>query len=87
MSARLPVVTSSIGGAPEVIDTSCGMLTEPGNAQAVAAALERLILDRATRQRLGSNGPGRAHSLCDPAVQMPRIAAVLESVVSQGCTC
>ena len=87
MSAGLPVVTSSIGGAPEVIDSSCGILVEPGNPKSVAAALEHLISDRTIRQGLGSNGPDRARRLCDPAVQMPRIAAVLESVVSQGCTC
>ena len=87
ISARLPVVTSAIGGAPEIIDSSCGMLVEPKNPTSVAAALEHLINDRTARQRLGSNGPRRAQELCDPAVQMPRIAAVLESIVSQGCTC
>ena len=87
MSAGLPVVTSEIGGAPEVIDSSCGVLVERSNPQSVAAALEHLIRDRMARQRLGGNGPHRARKLCDPAVQMPRIAAVLESVVSQGCAC
>ena len=87
MSAGLPVVTSAIGGALEVIDSSCGMLVEPNNPASVAAALERLISDGMERQRLGSNGPRRARRLCDPAIQMPQIAAVLDSVVAQGCTC
>lgn len=87
MSAGLPVVTSAIGGASEVVESTCGVLVEPSNAGSLAAVLERLIRDPAARQRFGSNGPRRAHTLCDPAVQMPRIAAVLESVVSQGCAC
>ena len=87
LSAGLPVVTSAIGGAPEVIDSTCGLLVEPSNPTSVSTALEHLISDRTARRRLGSNGPDRAQRLCDPAVQMPRIAAVLESVVSQSCTC
>jgi glycosyltransferase involved in cell wall biosynthesis len=87
MSAGLPVVTSAIGGAPEVIDSSCGVLVERNNPASVAAALLPLVTDRSARQNLGLNGPDRARMLCDPAVQMPKIAAVLESVVSQGITC
>lgn len=87
MAAALPVVTSEIGGAPEVIDPTCGVLVEPNNPRSLAVALERLINDRTARHRLGSNGPHRAHQLCDPAVQMAKIGAVLESVTSQGCAC
>lgn len=80
LSARLPVVTSNIGGALEIIDDTCGILTSPGDAHALAAALMLLLDDRSERERLGNSGPGRAHALCDPLTQMTRIAETLETV-------
>ena len=41
--AGLPVVTSGFGGATEILDKTCGVLTTPGDAEAVAAALRGLI--------------------------------------------
>jgi len=80
MSAGLPVVTSAIGGAREIVDDSCGILTPPGDARLLAAALSRLIGDRSVRDRLGSRGPGRASELCDPPTQMRRILELLKDV-------
>jgi hypothetical protein len=34
------------------------------------------------RERLGANGPARARALCDPATQMPRIAAILQKAAA-----
>ena len=64
--AGLPVVTSEFGGAAEIVDQTCGVLTAPGDPEAVAAALRSLIQDPSRRQALGAAGPGRAESLCDP---------------------
>ncbi len=47
--AGLPVVTTSIGGALEIVDGSCGMLVEPNDPAALAGALRRLIEDRELR--------------------------------------
>jgi glycosyltransferase involved in cell wall biosynthesis len=79
LAAGLPVVSSAFGGALEIVDPSCGVLVEPGDAPGLASVLERLVKDGALRARLGSNGPARARMLCDPAEQMPRIAEVLGS--------
>ena len=38
--AGLPVVTSGFGGAAEIVDQTCGVLTAPGDTEAVASALE-----------------------------------------------
>ena len=80
LAAGLPVVTSAIGGALEVVDETCGVLVPPGDAIALASVLGPLIEDRSARERLGGNGSSRARALCDPAVQMPRIAELIESV-------
>jgi glycosyltransferase involved in cell wall biosynthesis len=76
--AGKPVVTTKMGGALEILDSSCAILVEPDDA-ALAEALERLIDSDELRFRLGSAGPARALSLCDPASQMDRIAACVEA--------
>jgi glycosyltransferase involved in cell wall biosynthesis len=81
--AGLPVVTSSIGGALEIIDDTCGVCVPPNDATALASALSRLLANRDERERLGRGGPPRARTLCDPATQMKAIARVFGSVVSQ----
>jgi len=80
LSAGLPVVTSAIGGAMEIVDESCGVLVGPNDVAALASVLSRLVTDRAERERLGRNGPDRARSLCDPGNQVKKIAAILGNV-------
>jgi glycosyltransferase involved in cell wall biosynthesis len=75
--AGLPVVTTSIGGAMEIVDGSCGMLVAPHDPAALAGALRALIEDGELRARLGEAGPARAATLCDPARQMARLAEIL----------
>jgi glycosyltransferase involved in cell wall biosynthesis len=81
MYAGLPVVTSAAGGALEIVDETCGMLTPPGNMTAVADALGQLIADAPRRERLGLSGRRRASALCAPDLQLPHIERVLASAV------
>ncbi len=76
--AGLPVVTSKFGGATEIVDGTCGILSPPGDSASVAAALQSLIQDPSRRQTLGAAGPGRAESLCDPDRQLNAAAALLQ---------
>ncbi|MBC8030768.1 MAG: glycosyltransferase [Pyrinomonadaceae bacterium] len=80
LHARLPVVTTAIGGACEIVDESCGLLVPPGDAEALAASLRRLIEDENLRRSLGASGPLRAQELCDPATQIERLGRLLASV-------
>ncbi|HET9360123.1 MAG TPA: glycosyltransferase [Vicinamibacterales bacterium] len=82
MHAGLPVVTSGIGGASEIVDQSCGMLTPPGDVPALSSALNRLIVDRALNTRLGDEAQRRSESLCNVPRQMGRIHAVLASLAA-----
>ena len=79
MYAGLPVVTSAAGGALEIVDETCGVLTAPGDASAVAGALGQLIADSTRRERLGLSGGRRAAALCAPDLQLPHIERVLAS--------
>lgn len=68
--AGLPVVTTAIGGAMEIVDDSTGILVAPNHPGALAAALRKLILNSDLREKLGACGPARATELCDLARQL-----------------
>jgi len=80
LGARLPVVTTAIGGALEIIDETCGVLVVPNDVDALAEALARLIDDADARRRLGVAGPSRAAALCDPAAILRRMETLLNGL-------
>jgi glycosyltransferase involved in cell wall biosynthesis len=82
MAAGLPVVASALGGAREIVDASCGVLTAAGDARSVARALRSLIIDPAARARLGAGARKRPDALCNPARQMRQIEEALARVAS-----
>jgi glycosyltransferase involved in cell wall biosynthesis len=84
LAAGLPVVTSRSGGAMEIVDESCGVLVPPGDSRALAAALERLIVDRPFRAKLAAAAPARARHLSDPATQLARLAEALTAMSPAG---
>lgn len=84
LSAQLPVVTTDIGGAREIVDASCGVLVPPGDPTALAASLRMLIQDPTLRVRLGAAGPERARKLCDPLTQMGRLNELLAATAYQA---
>ncbi|HET9988235.1 MAG TPA: glycosyltransferase, partial [Kofleriaceae bacterium] len=55
MAAGLPIVTTAVGGLPDVVDEGHTGLLVPVDEAALAQALGRLIDDRALAKRLGAN--------------------------------
>jgi glycosyltransferase involved in cell wall biosynthesis len=57
MAARLPVVTTLVGGIPELVeDGVSGYLVPPGNPDILADRLETLLADPDLRARMGEAG-------------------------------
>jgi len=79
LAAGIPVVTTAIGGAVEIVDSSCGILIPPGDSREAAAALRALITNQELRRRLGEAGPARSQQLCDPSARLRDLAEFLAS--------
>ena len=57
MSYYVPVVTTALGGITDIVENEkTGLLVPPNDANALAAALQRLIEDRTLAARLGEAG-------------------------------
>ena len=79
--AGLPVVTAAMGGAMEIVDESCGVLSPPEDVSALTVSLRELIEDGERRARLANAAPARAKDICDPSVQMLQLYDVLEETL------
>ena len=84
--AGLPVVTTAIGGAREIVTDECGILVPPGEPGALEHALRRMVTDAAARQRLGASGPARARVLCDPATQLEALSVLASRIGARAVT-
>jgi glycosyltransferase involved in cell wall biosynthesis len=65
MANGLCVVTTNVGGIPDLIDDSCGILLPPGDIDKLAGALRDVVTDRALRMRLGSASLARVREEFD----------------------
>lgn len=71
-AAGLPVVTSALGGALELVSEENGFPTAVGDVAGVTAALRTLIDDPEVRRRKGEAGRRRVEEQCDPGRQLGR---------------
>lgn len=77
MAAGRAVVATSVGGVPEIVeDGRSGLLVPPGDADALATALRRLIADPALRAELGRAAALRVQQ----QFTLPRMVAEMERV-------
>jgi glycosyltransferase involved in cell wall biosynthesis len=59
MALGAPTVTSNVSSLPEVAGDAA-LLVDPTSPDAIAAALERILVDQGTAARLRADGPARA---------------------------
>ncbi|MGH9913773.1 MAG: glycosyltransferase family 4 protein, partial [Pyrinomonadaceae bacterium] len=84
LSEGVPVVTTSMGGAREVIDKTCGVLVPEGDVDAIANALRQLIDNTDLRRSMGAAGPHRVKLLCDPERQLNQLHNMLKSGLEEA---
>jgi len=77
MAAGLPVVSTRLAGIPEmVISGKTGVLVAPGDAVAVADALETLVSDAGEAESMGAAGRRHAESVFSDDVTIPQLLAL-----------
>lgn len=80
MGAGLPVVTTRVGGNPElVVDGETGVLVEPANSQELSDAVTRLLRDPGEARRLGDNGLHRVRSRFTVAAMVEGYQAIYDA--------
>jgi glycosyltransferase involved in cell wall biosynthesis len=80
MATGLPVVSTRIGGIPEmVIDNQTGFLVQPEDAVALAGAIERVTNDRSLGRKLGQAGYERSQKLFSIEKNVRELYALLSS--------
>ncbi len=78
--AGVPVVTTNMGGAPEIVAPSCGRLVVPGDTPALARALDEVVGDPVLRTSLAAAGLAHAAARCDPSVVLPQLGRALATI-------
>jgi glycogen synthase len=82
MQAGLPIVASATGGIPQVIEHGrTGLLVPPGDPEALAAALMRILRDRTLAARLGA-AASREAARYDWSQLARRVLGVYETVLA-----
>jgi glycosyltransferase involved in cell wall biosynthesis len=83
MAAGKPVVATAIGGTDEaVVDGVTGLLVPPRDAEALAAALRRVLGDPPLAQRLGDAGRARAVAEFSIERMIERVMGVYDAVLA-----
>ncbi len=80
LRAGVPVVTTNMGGAPEIVDDSCGRLVPAHDPGALVHALELLVSDHALRNSLGTAGPVHVATICDPSRVLTQLSDAISSL-------
>ena len=84
MAAGVPVVASDVGGIPDQVRHEReGLLVPPGEPEALADALFRLLRDPAYARSLGEEGRRRAHSEFAYRTMVRRIEDVYRKVLGR----
>jgi glycosyltransferase involved in cell wall biosynthesis len=81
LAAGTPVIATAVGGIPEVVrDGENGLLVPPGDVDALAAAVERLVRDDALRASLAAAAAPSVAELAEPRI----LGRIVQAIVADG---
>lgn len=81
LAAGTPVIATTVGGIPEVVrDGENGLLVPPGDAGALAAALERIVHDDGLRASLVAAAAPSVEELAEPRI----LGRIVQAIVGTG---
>jgi glycosyltransferase involved in cell wall biosynthesis len=82
MSLGKPAVVTSVGGIPEVVENSkTGLLVPPGDSEALAKALLRLLREPESAKKLGDEARRRYEELYRPEIVTRKLENLFEDLI------
>ena len=82
MAYGLPVITTPVGGIPDLVsDRAQGLMVAPGNVEQIAAALRLLIEDESLRLKLGRCARERAQE-CDVTQYSTQLTSIYRRLLA-----
>lgn len=86
MAAGKAVIASRVGGIPEMIeDCVSGVLVPPGDEEALAEAIRKLIAEPEISGRLGISARHRVAELFTPELQLRKLTSIIEKGFDVQC--
>jgi glycosyltransferase involved in cell wall biosynthesis len=82
MAHGLPVISTTVGGIPDVVTPESGILVPPEDTEALAVAMLRLAADPALRTRMGAAAKSRYEELFSPDAVLPVMINRYQTVIS-----
>ena len=83
MSHGKPIIATSVGGVPDVVDDELGILVPPENQEALAAAISRLAADPGLRHRMGLAARKKYEELFTSRAVLPLLVDFYERVIDE----
>ncbi|MFY9621818.1 MAG: glycosyltransferase family 4 protein [Pyrinomonadaceae bacterium] len=84
MAHGLPVIATWVGGIPDIVNTECGLLIPPGDADALAEAMQLLAGDPVRRAAMGAAAKKRCEQLFSPQSVLPVMLQTYARVTRNG---
>lgn len=85
MSVGLPVISTFVGGIPELVqDGETGLLVPPGDEVALANAILKMAADPDRRFRMGMEGLKRFNSELFPDLMLEKLVSVCQTLLNNG---
>jgi glycosyltransferase involved in cell wall biosynthesis len=82
MAHDLPVISTTVGGIPDVVTEETGILVPPKDPEALAGAMLRLATDPGLRARMGEAAKSRYEELFSPDSDLPVVMNRYRCVIS-----
>lgn len=84
MAHGLPIIATWVGGIPDIVNAECGILIPPGDADALAEAMQRLARDPALRVAMGAAAKRRCEKLFSSQTVLPVMLRTYARVTRNG---
>ena len=82
MTAGKPVISTAVGGVPELLEGGCGLLVPPRDAQALSKAMSYVLEDAGARISMGEASAARALERFDLRVMTEAYAGLYRELIA-----